>query len=181
MVITPTTPGEHVLKGRTFDALNNVTEVTKSFRVNTPIESWRVGCFGNSADSGMAADDADPNGNGIQNLLEYALGGDPVNKGAELDILPKIAITATNTLQLSFPRLLDRTDLTLTVQGSDTLTGPWMDLARSVSGGAFELLTPGVTTGETGNGNLRSVTVSDLYPTTDPAHPTRFMRLRVTR
>ena len=38
---------------------------------------------------------------------------------------------------------------------------------------------PAATVAETGAGSTRSVTVSDIYPVSDPAHPCRFMRLQV--
>jgi hypothetical protein len=44
----------------------------------TRIEAWRQQYFGTSANSGNAADLADPNANGLPNLLEYALDGIPL-------------------------------------------------------------------------------------------------------
>lgn len=38
----------------------------------------------------------------------------------------------------------------------------------------------GVTVSETGSGSNRNVQVRDLYSINDPAHPRRFMRLKVT-
>jgi hypothetical protein len=69
----------------------------------------------------------------------------------------------------------------ITVQGSDELTGPWTDLARSISGTAFSPLAGGVTVLETGTGPTRNVEVRDSYLLTEPAHPRRFLRLDVTR
>jgi autotransporter-associated beta strand protein len=43
----------------------------------TAIEAWRLIYFGSSANAGNAADEADPDGDGIPNLVEFALGGDP--------------------------------------------------------------------------------------------------------
>ena len=37
----------------------------------------------------------------------------------------------------------------------------------------------GATATETGTGATRTVEVRDIYPTTDPAHPIRFLRLQV--
>ena len=72
-------------------------------------------------------------------------------------------------------------DITLIVQASDVLNGTWRNLAQSVNGSAFTILTTGATLNETGSGNARSMTVGDLYQMTDPAHPHRFMRLQVIR
>ena len=84
-------------------------------------------------------------------------------------------------LTLEIARFVSRSDLTLTVQGADAPNGPWTNLAQSTGGNAFAPLQAGVLVSESGTGDQRAVTVSDLYPITDPAHPRRFMRLRVDR
>ena len=81
---------------------------------------------------------------------------------------------------MSFVRRLDHNDVTLTVQAGDGVAGPWTDLAQSVNGAAFTVLAAGVALTETGTGNFRAVTIDDLYQVTDPAHPRRFMQLKVT-
>lgn len=119
---------------------------------------------------------SDPNHNGIVNLLEYALGGDPVGGTTGTGILPQAGRSAGNALELRFARYLDRTELTLTVQAADSPAGPWTDLAASTAGAAFA---PGTRAAESGTGNVRTVVVTDLHPMTDPAHPRRCMRLKV--
>jgi hexosaminidase len=142
------------------------------------IETWRQMHFGTTGNTGNAADDADPNHNGIVNLLEYALGGDPLGHTTGTGILPQAERSAGNTLQLHFTRYLDRSDLKLTAQAADSPGGPWTDLAASTAGAAFA---PAANAAESGTGNTRSVIVCDLYPMGDPAHPKRFMRLKVER
>ncbi|MCX6874432.1 MAG: hypothetical protein NTW21_11595 [Verrucomicrobia bacterium] len=144
------------------------------------VDHWRLVTLGSTTNTGNAADAADPNHNGISNLLEYALNGDPLGTTTGTGILPKVSRSGTNHLQLAFARYLDRTDLSLTVQASDTLNGTWTDLAQSVNGAAFTLLSGAATVTESGTGNSRSVTASDLYLITDPAHRHRFMRLKAT-
>ncbi|MEO5716500.1 MAG: hypothetical protein ABIT37_23685 [Luteolibacter sp.] len=39
----------------------------------------------------------------------------------------------------------------------------------------------GATADESGSGNPRTVQATDIYVTSDPAHPKRFMRLEVKR
>ena len=147
----------------------------------SPLQNWRQQWFGSNANSGPGADDADPNGNGIPNLLEYALGGDPLGGAAGTGLLPQPGTGSANALQLAFTRYLDRNDLTLTVKAADSLLGPWADLAQSALGGAFVILQPGATAPETGAGNTRTVTVTDIYQVSDPLHPRRFIKLEVTR
>lgn len=143
-----------------------------------PILAWRQQYFGSSADTGNGADLFDFDFDGLANLLEYALGGDPT--GNALAPLPQLAVK-NNRLALSFARLVERTDITLTVQGTDDLGTPWTDLARSTAGAAFVMLQPGVEATETGTEEARSVEVLDAFEQTDPSHPQRFLRLVVTR
>lgn len=145
----------------------------------TPLGAWRQQFFGNFLNTGNGADDADPNRNGIANLVEYALHGDAVGPAAGIAILPTLT-RAGGRLQLNLTRYFDRPDVTLTVQGIDLLTGTWTDLAQSVSGTPFVALTPGVTVDETFGATTSAVAVQDAFLLSDPAHPKRFLRLRVT-
>ncbi|MCX6872897.1 MAG: HYR domain-containing protein, partial [Verrucomicrobia bacterium] len=157
---------------------------TASFTVTvtslTPLQSWREQHFGTVANADDAADAADPNDNGITNLVEYALGGDPLGGTTGTAILPQLGRSADDASQISFARCVNHTDLTLTVQAADSPAGPWTDLAQSTAGAPFVVLAPGAAAPETGTGDTRNVTVSDLYPVTDPAHPRRFMKLQIT-
>ena len=163
------------------DADENPFDIALTGTGLTRLESWRQQYFGTPANTGNAANTADPNKNGIVNFLEYALGGDPVGGTAGVSILPQPGIGATNRLQITLTRYLNRNDITLTAQAADSLNGPWSNLARSINGNPFTLLDPGTTVSETGTGNTRTVTLTDLYPVNDPAHPLRFMRLEVTQ
>lgn len=175
------------LKTAALHIASNVTGHMQSYDIGlegsglTIGENWRQSHFGTHENAGPAADAADPNGNGIPNLLEYALNGDPAGSSTGASVLPQVIIPPAPSLELSFTRYLDRPDLTLTVQACDDLPGPWTDLATSVGGAPFAPLFGGVVVNETGSGNTRGVTVRDLFPTTDPAHPSRFMRLRASR
>ena len=44
----------------------------------TPIASWRQAHFGTACNCGMAADTADPDGDGLVNIVEYAFNLDPL-------------------------------------------------------------------------------------------------------
>ena len=119
---------------------------------------------------------ADANGNGVPNLLEYALGGDPADPTTATPLVhpwPEVE-PQTSRLRLVFNRYLARTDLQLTVQAADSPAGPWTDIARSTGGNAFTALVTGTGITETGTGDARQVTVNDPI-----SGPCRFIRLKV--
>src|SRR5690606_29473687 len=69
---------------------------------------------------------ADPDGNGIPNLLEFALTGDP--RQPNRNILPALGIEKVNGddyLTITFTRLADALDVDYSVQNSTDL-GEWM-------------------------------------------------------
>ena len=123
----------------------------------TPLESWRQAALGSIANTGTAANAADPDRDGLPNLLEYALGTSPTSASAtsapSISLLPAPA----SKLQLSFLRA--RSDLTYTVEASSDLFN-WAVIATN----------PGTVSSSV------PVTVAD---TVTPA-PRRFLRLRVS-
>lgn len=160
---------------------NNRFDITLTGTGLTANQNWLQQTFGTTGATGDAAPTADPNGNGFPNIIEYALGGDPIGNSTGASILPTSGIDPNaHCMAFSLTRYLDRNDITLTVQAADSLAGPWTNLARSTNGAAFTVLVSGATVNETGSGDTRSVTVCDVYQVTDPAHPKRFMRLEVT-
>ncbi len=145
----------------------------------TAWQSWQAANFGaNTNNTAISGDFADGDLDGLVNRLEYAFSGNP--QSATQAPLPDTSV-AGGKLAITFTRAVANTDLTMTVQASDALTGGWTDLARSTAGGAFTALLGGVTVTETGAGATRTVEVRDLYLRTDPAHPRRFLRVEVTR
>ncbi len=97
------------------------------------------------------ADAADPDGDGIVNLLEYATGSDPLlPDSTPLLTLPDLQTPGQFTLQLK--RNNAATTLIATLQMSrDPHTG-WSDLARSTAGAVYQYLEtpPGWSLQETG-------------------------------
>ena len=142
----------------------------------SPFASWRYTYFGPLPYPASADDFANPDGDAPVNVLEYFYGTNPT-RGDTPDPL-QMSIVA-NKVTLTFPRDTSATDATATVQGADSASGPWTDLARSVNAGLFAPLVAGVVVVESPSGQIRTVAVSDLYLTTDPLHPTRFLRLQV--
>lgn len=115
----PTTPGTYTLKGRIYDALNNMTEVTQGFTVNTPQESWRVLYFGTTSNSGSAADSFDFDGDGLVNLMEWATGLSPTDDNASPTSVTKTAAT----FDFFYPRAVTAVNAgaQFIVEWSDTL------------------------------------------------------------
>lgn len=125
----------------------------------TGLQAWRMIHFGTIFATGNAASQADPDGDGIGNLLEYALGGDPTNSAsAPIPSLQVVGVTPQPSyLQLTFLRA--RTDLTYTVEGSSTLDpNSWLPVPFTLS------------------------PVGTLSTATDaePITARRFLRLRIT-
>jgi autotransporter-associated beta strand protein len=147
----------------------------------TSIAAWRHLHFGTVQNEGNAADTFDADGDGLSNLLEYALGSDPTSANATA--LPQV-VDSTDKLTITFSRNAFALDAVLSVWGSDDLTeGSWQEIARGTGGAAFTNVVDGVPTGavvnEMGSGASRSVVVSDLFHKQDPEHPKRFLRLQV--
>ncbi|MCU0791281.1 MAG: autotransporter-associated beta strand repeat-containing protein [Opitutaceae bacterium] len=141
----------------------NSTEVsaTPTAVVLSALQSWRVTNFGSSENTGNGADNADPDADGIPNLLEYAS-----NRNPNLaDATPVLALGRTNdglSLAVTYTRIADPA-LVYTVQGANALSGTpvWSTVATS-----------------TGSANVAGpVTVNDTQ--TIAASSRRFLRLQV--
>lgn len=94
------------------------------------IENWRLSHFGTAAVTATTTNLADPDGDSVNNLSEYAFGGDPTRASSR--ILPTLETAADSTgathLQISFPRRRGG-ELAYRVQTSSDLAGtpPWQD------------------------------------------------------
>ncbi len=121
---------------------------------HSPLDLWRLSTFGTDLAVGSAADQFDADGDGLSNLIEYALGTTPTDSLSGSTPVPQISGLS---LQISFLRA--RSDLTYSVEGSSDLSpNSWQTIVTN----------PG-TVGQ-------HVTVNDP----EPANSRRFLRLRVT-
>jgi hypothetical protein len=113
-----------------------VTSVTASAG-GSAYASWVAGISWNGGDSTATADaDLD----GLSNLMEYALGGNPVSALSAIKPQPDVA---GQKLQISFLRA--RSELTYTVQGSSNLIS-WTDIPYTpVAAGTTQVVTDTVT------------------------------------
>jgi hypothetical protein len=86
------------------------------------IQNFRSQYFSTTANSGSAADDADPDGDGLPNLVEHALGYDPTSKNQT----PLLIKTTENNnesfveIQIKTP-VATEAETTLTLEGSTDL------------------------------------------------------------
>jgi kumamolisin len=135
----------------------------------TPYQGWQLANFGSNAyNTSTSGDLADPNGNGVPNLLEYALGGNPLQTGSNPSpTLSTVQVSGQNYLAITFTEISDPS-LTYTVQVST-------DLVNWTAGGTLYSSTP--ISGGT------QVTYRDTValPQSGATNVTaRFMRLQVT-
>jgi hypothetical protein len=171
---TPTVPG--VYPGITVTAANglnpNATQ-TFSFTVADTYERY-VAAFGFSVANADLA--ADPDRDGIENILEYALNLSPqLSSLAGLPVIEKKAFGVDDYLSIRFTRLTTATDLTYAVQSSSDLSS-WTNVASSVGGA---VTTGGGFIGETGAPPALTVEVRDTTAFHAVAAPRRYMRLLV--
>jgi hypothetical protein len=128
-----------------FSTLSNATLLLK----DRPVDAWRVANFSTAelTDPGFSGDLADPDHDGLSNLMEYALGLPPKTFSTN-------ALTVSvqsGSLTLSYPRAKAATDVTLAVDWSPDLkawyagTG-WLQPVDVVDQGATQLITVQATT-----------------------------------
>lgn len=88
------------------------------------IDDWRFTWFGTTNNTGTAADDADPDGDGVKNKLEFALFSNPLAASA---VTTQLAIVGSN-MEFTYTRSKAAVDagLTFNVPWSATMTnGQW--------------------------------------------------------
>ncbi len=130
--------------------------------IATAQQSWRYQHFGTIANSGTAADTFDANGDGEQNLMEFATGQDP----HAATLTPTILVRNGATLEFTYTRsnaaMAD--GVNFTVEWSDTLTAS----SWSNSGVTEQILSD--------NGTIQLVKASVAAGSEDR----RFMHLTIT-
>jgi hypothetical protein len=146
---------------------------------DTTFFTWREQEFGEEnltvgTEETQWGENADPDGDGLRNVMEYALGTEPLTHEES----PITTHRVEGLLRLSFLRNPQLTDATYTVQGSNTLaSGEWTALASSV-GGAMTIASGASEVVEADEGALKRVTVTDAASAA--GQNWRFMRLRIT-
>ena len=140
----------------TFTAVSDRSLVANFAATLSALQTWRQQNFNTSENSGNAADGADPDHDGIPNLIEYATGSLPTSAASALP--PQVGMPG-NSLTITFHRIADPA-LTYQVWASSNLAD-WGALPIWSSTGAAN------TAGQ--------VTVTDVLTN----QPRRFLRLKV--
>jgi hypothetical protein len=128
----------------------------------TPFEAWQLAEFGPDAGNPLIAGElADPDGDGIVNLLEYALATAPNIPGITTIVRHMENVSGTDYLRLTIPKNPAATDLTYTVETTGDLSdsGSWSDTDALIE-----------------EDSPTQLIVRDTI-----SGPRRFIRLRVTR
>ena len=144
----------------------------------TPIEQWRLLHFSDPANAGDGADNNDFDGDGAQNLLEYALALDPRVPSADgLPALSVITVGADQHVALTIVRPLSATDVDYRFEVATNLTS--YD-AGSFYGPGGDAPTNAFTTqvSRTNDGTLETITVRDNTAISGAAR--RFLRLKIS-
>ena len=89
----------------------------------TALQDWRQSNFGTTADAGNAANTADPDGDGLPNLMEYATGLVPTAGSMTTCV---VAVVNT-TIEFSYhrPHAAVADGISFIVEWSDTLGNDW--------------------------------------------------------
>jgi hypothetical protein len=98
-------------------------------------ENWIARAFGNSPGNGpLRTLDADPDGDGAPNLLEYAMGGRPDRPDAESSLRLETAEVENgdHDLVLVFKRRKNAGDIIFRMETTDDLTSGWRDGSRYI-------------------------------------------------
>ena len=100
---------------------NDTASTTTAITALTPSQSWRYRYFGSTANGGVAADTYVYAGDGLPNLLKYALNLNPLVPA----VSPLSLDTSTGYLRLTVPRNPNASDVTFSVQVNNAdLTDP---------------------------------------------------------
>jgi hypothetical protein len=132
-----------------------------------PYDEWKAANFTAAElnDPSISGDNADPDGDGRSNLLEYAMGSNPRVSDAPTNDEPVYSISG-NQLVITYVRNVGAPDLIYRVEVStDMLTWTFGDTSVGFIA-------------ETSDDNFRNVTMADLTSVNDLMN-SHFMRLRV--
>ena len=154
----------------------NVGNIGPNFLIATPIDAWRLAQFGADSNTpSIAGNAATPAGDGVSNLMKYALGLDP-HAVANSTSLPAVP-TENGHLSLTFKRPVGVSDATYIVEVSDDLLTWNVGSSYSANGTVPSNSYTTEVLNSTANG-IQTITVQDNA--SSPGAARRFIRLKVT-
>jgi autotransporter-associated beta strand protein len=106
--------------------------------ITSPIQQWRFTNFGSMLNAGRGENQSDNDGDGVPNLIEYAMNMNP----ALGDSVPQLVTKTTSTFDFVYSKNTFAADVAFTVQWSDTLLDDW----SSTGVGPPEILSEGAPT-----------------------------------
>jgi kumamolisin len=167
----PTVTAQLTLSPSAAYAVGSPSTATVSIQPITPYQTWKTNEFGaNAMNPSIAGDSADPNNNGVPNLLEYAFNTNPLQ---DTDPAPIISYVQDGNgltyLAITYTVINTDPNLVCTVQVTGDLT---LRTDQWNSGSAYTTLLS-----QTVSGNTTQYTVRDNTPIT--AGVKRFIRLQV--
>jgi uncharacterized repeat protein (TIGR03803 family) len=134
--LLPNTTYHYRLRATSSNGTANGSDAT--FTTSSNILSWRQQYFGIMTNTGDAHNDADPDRDGVVNLLEYGFGMNPTVHDPHLRPLPSYN---GSVLIASFTQPLNVNDVTYSAESSTNLIN-WSPLADSGSGRAHTFTAP---------------------------------------
>lgn len=149
--------------------------------IQPPIDAWKLAYFGTNANNpAIAGDTADPNSDGIVNLMAYAYALNPLVTSTN----PFTGRVVGGNFQLVFPRNTAATDLTYNIQSSIDVNS-WSNLLTFTAATGWVTNVSGVTVSESSATGLppnQFVTVTSTTATNITGGPgDQFLRLEVNR
>ncbi len=170
--VNPTPQGEHQVVSLPGDALYCILTLDPLASI---YDSWTGFTPEQHSDTALSAPGADPNGDGVSNLLAYALDLDPLSAATALNLPHAETSTAgaDTFLSLAYRKNAKAIDIAYTVQTSTDLS-VWTDAVPDGLNVIEETTDPD----PDADGSAKRIRVRIKVPANEPRH---FLRLKVTR
>jgi hypothetical protein len=175
VILKPTTPTGNYVGTVTLVGGTNIfassSLATQSFQLLvsevTPFSAWQFAEFGtNATNFAVSGDLADPDGDGIVNLLEYALNLNP-NVASVTGLPTAKTDPVCGCLTLDYIKVISATDIVYTAEAAGDPGGPWS--------------TNGITQTVLGSDGIAQTNKASDAGNPIATNGKRFMHLRVTR
>ncbi|HWB03789.1 MAG TPA: hypothetical protein VG796_12250 [Verrucomicrobiales bacterium] len=132
VTFAPATPGNKTAALHfAGNGVNNIFEVTLAGKALSSLEVWKEFYFESSVNEGISANNADPDQDGLENLLEFAFGLDPAVPDASLQ--PKWSFKGDDVV-LSFTTPENVSGITYAVEYNTSLSAAgWAGIPNSAT------------------------------------------------